>query len=99
MGHWQFARPEWLRNIFQVDAAIGRLDQPHGVDDILDSYYIVFIDFDEDEYFMETFPTTMSFSFFDTDVQDDRSFMLEDEVDFVLDFYTIYILSPLQLKI
>jgi len=69
---------------------MARLNIYDGVDDILDSYYIVFIDFDEDEYFMETFPTTMSFSFFDTDVQDDRSFMLEDEVDFVLDFYTIY---------
>ena len=69
---------------------MARLNIYDGVDDILDSYYILFIDFDEDEYFMETFPNTMSFSYFDTDVHDDRSFLLEDEVDFILDFYTIY---------
>jgi len=69
---------------------MARLNIYDGVDDILDSYYICFIDFDEDEYFIETFPNMSSFFYFDVDVQDDRSFTLEDEVDSVLDFYTIY---------
>ena len=67
-----------------------RLNIYDGVDDILDSYYIAFVDFDEDEYFLETFPNASSFSFFDTDVQDDRSFLQEDEADLIIDFYTIY---------
>lgn len=67
-----------------------RLNIYDGVDDILDSYYIAFVDFDEDEYFLETFPNASSFSFFDTDVQDDRSFMQEDESDLIIDLYTIY---------
>jgi hypothetical protein len=67
-----------------------RLNIYDGVDDILDSYYIVFVDFDEDEYFLETLPKASSFSFFDTDVHDDRSFLLEDESDLTVDLYTIY---------
>ena len=67
-----------------------RLNIYDGVDDILDSYYIFLIDFDEDEYFFETFPNASSFSFFDTDVHDDRSFLQEDEADLVVDLYTIY---------
>lgn len=67
-----------------------RLNIYDGVDDILDSYYIVFVDFDEDEYFLETLPNASAFSFFDTDVQDDRSFLLEDESDLTIDLYTIY---------
>lgn len=67
-----------------------RLNIYDGVDDILDSYYIVFVDFDEDEYFLETLPNASSFSFFDTDVHDDRSFLLEDESDLTVDLYTIY---------
>ena len=69
---------------------MARLNIYDCVDDVLDSYYIVFIDFDEDEYFLESIPDFSAFSYFDTDVQDDRSFLLEDESDLVIDFYTIY---------
>ena len=67
-----------------------RLNVYDGVDDIFDSYYIFLIDFDEDEYFAEGLTDFSSFSFFDSDVQDDRSFLLEDESDLSIDFYTIY---------
>ena len=67
-----------------------RLNVYDGVDDIFDSYYIFLIDFDEDEYFMEGLTDFASFSFFDSDVQDDRSFLLEDEADLSIDLYTIY---------
>jgi len=59
-------------------------------DDLLESLFVFFVDFDEEEYFMETLPNGSSFSFFDTDVQDDRSFFLEDEADLIVDLYTIY---------
>ena len=59
-------------------------------DDLLESLFVFFVDFDEEEYFMETLPNGSSFSFFDTDVQDDRSFFLEDEADLTVDLYTIY---------
>jgi len=60
-------------------------------DDILDSYYIFLGDFDDDEYHSELLlsllPTTI---FFDSDNNDDRTFFLEDEVDFSLDLFSLY---------
>lgn len=67
-----------------------RLNIYDGVDDIFDSYYIFLADFDEDEYFLETFPDASAFASFDSDVQDDRSFLQEDEADLTIDLYTIY---------
>lgn len=59
-------------------------------DDILDSYYIFMIDFDEEEYLSETFFSLFSTMFFDIDNHDDRSFLLEDEMDISLDLFSIY---------
>ena len=69
---------------------MARLNIYDGVDDILDSWYITLIDFDEDEYYVDSLVDVMSYSFFDSDVQDDRSFLLEDELDLAVDFYTLY---------
>ena len=70
---------------------MARLNIYDGIDDILDSYYVCFIDFDEEEYYMDSFTDFSAFSYFDTDVQDDRSFLLEDENDLVLDLYVLYL--------
>lgn len=59
-------------------------------DDILDSYYIFLGDFDDDEYYMDMFFSLMSTMFFDTDNNDDRSFFLEDEMDFSGDLFSLY---------
>ena len=59
-------------------------------DDILDSYYIFIGDFDDDEYINELFFTTFPVLFFDSDNNDDRSFFLEDEVDFSADLFSLY---------
>jgi hypothetical protein len=59
-------------------------------DDILDSYYIFLGDFDDDEYYMDMFFSLFSTMFFDTDNNDDRSFFLEDEVDFSADLFSLY---------
>jgi len=59
-------------------------------DDILDSYYIFLGDFDDDEYYMEMFFSLTPTMFFDTDNNDDRSFFLEDEVDFSGDLFSLY---------
>ena len=67
-----------------------RLNIYDGVDDILDSYYIFVADFEEDEYFIDLFFSTFTTMFFDYDTSDDRSFFLEDEVDFTGDLFTIY---------
>ena len=69
---------------------MARLNIYDGVDDVLESNYIFLIDFDEDEYYSETFLDFTAYSFFDTDVHDDRSFLLEDEVDLSTDLFTIY---------
>jgi hypothetical protein len=60
------------------------------VDDIFDSYYIFVGDFDDDEYFSDLFFPIFSVMFFDTDVNDDRSFFFEDEVDFSNDLFSLY---------
>jgi hypothetical protein len=50
-------------------------------DDILDSYYIFVGDFDDDEYMNEVLFSLSSILFFDTDNNDDRSLLFEDELD------------------
>lgn len=69
-----------------------RLNIYDGVDDILDSYYIFMADFEEEEYFSDTFFSLVSVMSFDTDLNDDRSFLLEDEMDFSVDLFTVYFL-------
>ena len=67
-----------------------RLNIYDGVDDVLDSYYIFVADFDEDEYFTDLFFSIFTTLFFDNDVNDDRSFLFEDEIDFIGDLFTLY---------
>ena len=69
-----------------------RLNIYDSVDDVLDSYYIFMADFDEEEYFSDTFFSMFSLLSFDIDVNDDRSFQLEDELDFSGDLFTVYFL-------
>lgn len=67
-----------------------RLNIYDTVDDLLDSYYIFLGDFDDDEYFADLFFSMFTVMFFDTDVNDDRSFFLEDETDLAGDLFTLY---------
>jgi len=67
-----------------------RLNIYDGVDDCLDSYYIFMTDFDEEEYLSETFFSMSALLSFDSDANDDRSFLLEDEMDFSLDLFAVY---------
>ena len=60
------------------------------VEDFFDSYYIFVGDFDDDEYFSELFFSLHGVIFFTMDNHDDRSFLLEDENDFIYDLYFIY---------
>jgi hypothetical protein len=60
------------------------------VEDFFDSYYIFVGDFDDDEYLNELFFSLHGTIFFTMDNHDDRSFMLEDENDFIYDLYFIY---------
>ena len=69
---------------------MARLNIYDGVDDILDSYYIFLADFEEEEYFSDAFFSLFSVMSFDTDVNDDRSFLFEDEMDLSADLFTIY---------
>ena len=69
-----------------------RLNIYDSVDDVLDSYYIFMADFDEEEYFSDTFFSMFSVISFDIDVNDDRSFQFEDELDFSGDLFTVYFL-------
>ena len=71
---------------------MARLNIYDGVDDVLDSYYIFMADFEEEEYFPDMFFSLFSTMSFDTDVNDDRSFLFEDEMDFSADLFTIYFL-------
>jgi len=59
-------------------------------DDSTDSYYIYIGDFDDDEYFSELTFSAFTTMFFDTDNHDDRSFFLEDEMDFSFDLFVLY---------
>ena len=47
-------------------------------------------DFEEEEYFSDSFFSLFSTMSFDTDVNDDRSFLFEDEMDFTTDLFTVY---------
>lgn len=69
-----------------------RLNIYDGVDDVLDSFYIFMADFDEEEYFTDTFFSIFPVTSFDIDLNDDRSFLLEDELDFSADLFTLYFL-------
>ena len=71
---------------------MARLNIYDGVDDVLDSYYIFMADFEEEEYFPDMFFSLFSVMSFDTDVNDDRSFLFEDEMDFSADLFTLYFL-------
>lgn len=71
---------------------IVRLNIYDGLDDVLDSYYLFFCDFNDDEYFFDLFFSIFGIIFFDTDNNDDRSFFLEDEIDFSGDLFSIYFL-------
>jgi len=71
---------------------IGRLNLYDFLDDVLDSYYIFFTDFDDDEYYSDLIFSIFSIMFFDTDNNDDRSFFFEEEVDFSGDFFSIYLI-------
>lgn len=69
-----------------------RLNVYDTLDDFYDSYYIYVGDFDDDEYFNEVFFSFYPLIFFDSDNNDDRSFLLEDESDFAFDIFYIYFL-------
>ena len=60
------------------------------LDDILDSFYVFIIDFDDDEYFSELFLSVHGTLFFTNDNHDDRSMLLEDENGFMGDFFYLY---------
>jgi hypothetical protein len=69
-----------------------RLNMYDTLEDILDTYYIFFNDFNDDEYVNELFISlhgTLSFSF---DNQDGRLFLLEEEHDFLNDLFYLYFL-------
>ena len=69
-----------------------RLNIYDSVDDVLDSYYIFMADFDEEEYFTDTFFSLFSVMSFDIDLNDDRSCLFEDELDFAMDLFSVYFL-------
>jgi len=62
-------------------------------DDILDSYYVFIIDFDDDEYINELFLSIHGTLFFTNDNHDYRSILLEDENGFVNDLFYLYFLT------
>jgi hypothetical protein len=62
------------------------------IDDVLDSFMIVVIDFDDDEYFSELFLSVHGTLFFTNDNHDDRSMLLEDENGFMGDLFYLYFL-------
>lgn len=70
-----------------------RLNIYDAVDDIIDSYYIFLVDFEEEEYFSDMWFSLFSVMSFDTDVNDDRSFLLEDEMDTSTDLFTLYFIA------
>jgi hypothetical protein len=62
------------------------------LDDVMDSYYCLLIDFDDDEYFSELLLSVHGTLFFTNDNHDDRSFLLEDENGFMGDLFYLYFL-------
>lgn len=71
-------------------ALVFRVNVYDTVEDFFDSYYIFVGDFDDDEYLNELFFSLHGVMFFTMDNHDDRSFLLEDENDFLYDLYFIY---------
>jgi hypothetical protein len=69
-----------------------RLNMYDTLEDILDTYYIFFNDFNDDEYMTELFTSLHGTLLFTLDNQDDRSFLFEDEADFSNDFFYMYYL-------
>lgn len=69
---------------------MARLNLYDFLDDVLDSYYLLVCDFDDDEYFSDLFFSIFSTMFFDSDLHDDRSFFLEDEIDLSNDLFSLY---------
>lgn len=67
-----------------------RLNIYDGIDDALDSYYIFMADFEEEEYLSDSFFSLFSSLSFDADLNDDRSFLFEDEMDVSTDLFSIY---------
>ena len=67
-----------------------RLNVYDANDDLLDSFYIFLGDFDDDEYFLDLFYSVYFSLFFDVDNNDDRSFILEDEMDQSWDLFSLY---------
>lgn len=66
-----------------------RLNIYDGLDDFLDSYYIFFIDFDEDSYFDELF-FNFNFFFYFSDNREDVIFYNPTEYSFWSDLYSKY---------
>jgi hypothetical protein len=62
------------------------------LDDVMDSYYCLLIDYDDDEYFSELLLSIHGTLFFTNDNHDDRSFLLEDENGFMGDLFYLYFL-------
>jgi len=70
-----------------------RLNIYDAVDDILDSYYIFMVDFADEEYFPELLFSTMAFMTYDSDVNDDRLYLMEEEMDFASDLFSLYFIA------
>jgi hypothetical protein len=78
--------------ILRFYVLVFRLNLYDVLDDILDSFYVLIIDFDDDEYFSELFLSVHGTLFFSNDNHDDRSILLEDENGFMGDFFYLYFL-------
>lgn len=68
---------------------IFRLNIYDGLDDFLDSYYIFFIDFDEDSYYDELFFYADYFFYF-TDNHEDNIYYLPTELEWTDDLFSKY---------
>ena len=69
-----------------------RLNVYDGLDDFYDSYYFFVGDYDDDEYWEELLVPFSGLTFYDFDNEDDRSFLLHDESDIVMDGFYLYFL-------
>jgi len=69
---------------------MARLNLYDFLDDVLDSYYLLVCDFDEDEYLSDLFFSIFTLMSFDSDLHDDRSFFFEDEADLASDLFSSY---------
>ncbi len=67
-----------------------RLNIYDGLDDFLDSYYIFFIDFDEDSYLDELFSYSINFWFFFNDNNEDLVFYQLTEFEWFDDLFSKY---------